>query len=120
MTSPERRTPEALSSAREPGNRRVSALDRPAARVAAFGVFLLVAAALAWIHRDDLFPPKPASAPAVDDRAAQCLAGRAAGIDKMRADGVIDERQAALFKSRAEAFCQARFGPGSGPPPPRQ
>ena len=96
-------------------NRGPSALDRPVARVAALAVFVGVAAALAWMHRDDLFPPEPAAV-AADDPVAQCLAGRATDIDKMRADGVIDEGQAALFKSRAAALCQAQQGQGAGPP----
>ena len=86
----------------------------------AFGVVLLVVAALAWMHRDDLFPPE-AAAPAVDDPVARCLAERAADIDRMRADGVIDDSQATLFKSRAAALCQAQAGQGGAAPPlPRQ
>ena len=102
-------------------SRREHALDRPLARVVALGVVLLVGAALAWIHRDDLFPPEQ-SAPAADDPVAQCLAERAADIDRMRADGVINDSQATLFKSRAEALCQSQAGQGAGPPPavPRQ
>lgn len=92
-----------------------SVLDRPLARIAAVGVFLGVAAVLAYIHRDDLFPPEPAAI-AADDPAAACLAARAKDIDQMRADGVIDEARAALFKSRAEALCRAQAGQG-GPPP---
>ncbi len=94
---------------------RRAALDRPAARVAALGVFLCAALALAWIHRDDLFPPEPAAV-AADDPVAQCLAARARDIDKMQADGVIDAAQATLFKGRAEALCVAQEGQG-GPPP---
>ena len=91
-----------------------SALDRPLARIAALGVFLCAAGVLALVHRDDLFPPEPAAV-AADDPVALCLAARAEDIDKMRADGVIDEAQATLFKSRAEALCQAQKGQG-GPP----
>ena len=91
-------------------------LDRPAARGVAALVLLLVAASLAWIHRDDLFPPEQAAVPA-DDPVALCLAQRAADIDKMLADGVIQADQAALFKSRAEALCQAQEGHGARPPP---
>lgn len=93
-----------------------SALDRPAARVGAFLIFLCVVAALAWIHRDDLFPSE--AAVAADDPVAKCLTERAAGIDKMHQDGVIDADRASLFKSRAEALCQAQLGQGSGPPSP--
>ncbi len=90
-----------------------SALDRPPARVAAFGVFLLAVGALAWMHRDDIFPPEKT---ATDDPVALCVAGRWAGIDEMVADGTVDTARAELFKSRAEALCQAQAGQGSGPP----
>ncbi len=93
------------------------ALDRPIARVVAFGVFLLVMAALAWINRESLFPPADVAKPAADDPVARCVAERAAGIDQMLKDGAIDAGRAALLKSRAEAFCVDRFGKGSGPPP---
>ena len=49
-----------------------------------------VAAALAFIHREDLMPGSSVAAPAADDPAALCLAARAKDIDKMQADGVID------------------------------
>lgn len=101
---------------REPGLpiRRNSALDRPAARVGAFLVFLSAAAALAWIHRDDLLPNQ--AAVAANDPVAKCLAARTADIDKMQQDGVVDAGRATLFKNRAEALCQAQFGQGGGPP----
>lgn len=92
-----------------------SVLDRMAARLVALLVLLAVGAALAWIHRDDLLP-RPQATVAADDPVAKCLAERAADIDKMRQDGVIDADRATLFKSRAEALCQTQFGQGSGPP----
>ncbi len=88
-----------------PGARR-SALDGPAARGVAFGVFLLAAAALGWFHRDDIFPPEAAS-PA-DHPVARCIAERWAGIDAMAADGTIDAARAKLFKARAEALCRSQ------------
>ena len=94
---------------------QVSFLDRPIARVCALGVALLMAAALGFMHRDDLFPPE-AAAPAADDPVALCLAARAADIDRMVTEGTISPAQADLFKSRAEALCQAQVGQGSGPP----
>jgi len=94
--------------------RGTSALDRPAARVGAFLIFLSVAAALGWIHRDDLLPSETAIA--ADDPVAKCLAERSVDIDKMRQDGIIDADRATLFKSRAEALCQAQLGAGAGPP----
>ncbi len=96
-----------------------SVLDRPIARVVAFGVFLLAMAALSWINRDRLFPPEDAAKPAADDPVARCVAERAVGIDQMLKDGAIDTGRAALLQSRAEAFCVDQFGKGSGPPPPQ-
>ncbi len=102
----------------QPPGRRASALDRPPARVVAFGVFLLAAGALAWMRRDDVFPPEVVPA---DDPVSLCAAERWAGIDEMVADGTVDTARAELFKSRAEALCQAQLGPGPGlPPGPRQ
>lgn len=99
----------------------LSALDRPAARLAAVGVALLCAIALAYIHRDDLFPPDSATAEAADDPVALCVAERSTEIDQMVSDGIVDETRAALFKSRAEALCQSTVGGGnSGPPLPGQ
>lgn len=96
-----------------------SVLDRPIARVAAFGVFLLAMAALAWINRDRLFPPEDVAKLDADDPVARCVAERAVGIDQMLKDGVIDAGRATRFKSRAEALCEDQFGKGSGPPPPQ-
>lgn len=93
-------------------------LDRPVARLVAFGVVLLVMAALAWIHRDDLFPPAEQAAAPANDPVARCVAERAEGIEAMLADGTINAEQAALFRQRAEAFCEDQAGQGGGPPPP--
>jgi hypothetical protein len=90
-------------------------LDRPLARVLALLVFVACAGALAWIHRDDLFPPERSEV-AGDDPFAHCFAERRGDIDTMLAEGVIDEERAALFLSRAEAMCRAETGEGGGPP----
>ncbi len=102
-----------------PGSPLDRPLDRPLARFGALGVFFAVAALLGYIHRDDLFPPP---APAVDpnDPVALCLAERAVGIAAMLADGTIDEGQAELFMSRAEALCQAQAGQAGAPALPAQ
>ena len=94
-----------------------SALDRPAARFAALAVAVLAALALVYIHRDDLFPPETAAADVAADPVALCLAERSADIDRMVAEGVVDEARAALFKSRAEALCQTTVGGGNNAPP---
>ncbi len=85
-----------------------SALDGPAARVAALSVFLLAAGALGWFHRDDIFPPE--AAPPANDPAAACIAGRWAVIDAMAADGTIDAARAQQFKASAEALCRSQAG----------
>lgn len=90
-------------------------LDRPVARVLAGVLFLAVLALLAWLHRDDLFPPEAAPV-AEDDPVALCLAARTADIAQMQQDGVITAEQAALFTSRAEALCQAQEGETGLPP----
>jgi hypothetical protein len=81
-------------------------LDRPVARLVALGVALLCIAVLAWLHRADLFPAKFARE-AADDPFARCFAERAAEIDGMLDENVIDQARAELFKSRAEAMCRA-------------
>ena len=80
-------------------------LDRPLARGLALLVFLACLAGLAWLERERWIPSE--SSAAADDPAAICFAERAAEIDGMLAEGVIEAPQAALFKSRAEAMCRA-------------
>ena len=99
-------------------SRLSSALDRPIARIAAVGVAAAAALTLAYIHRDDLFPPEAGSAGAATaDPVMLCVAERSADIDGMVSDGTIDEARAALFKSRAEALCQSTVGGGNNAPP---
>ncbi len=97
-------------------SQEVSFLDRPVARLCAVGVALLMMAALAFMHRDDLFPPEQAAADP-NDPVALCFAERAKDIDGLLSEGTINAQQAELFKNRAEALCQAQVGGGSGPPP---
>lgn len=92
-------------------------LDRPLARALALVVFLACAAALAYLHRDDLFP-RERSEVTGDDPFARCFAERKGDVDNMLAEGVIDEQRAELFLGRAEAMCRAETGDGGGPPPP--
>ncbi len=82
-----------------------SALDGWPARGLAVLVAVAAGAVIAYQHRDTLFPAP--EAPAADDPFRACIEERAADIDKMAADGVIDGAQATLFKSRAEALCRA-------------
>ena len=98
-------------------------LDSPWARVAALGCFVLCAAALVYLHRDDLFPGAPETSAAADDAFARCMADSTAKIDAMRKEGAIGSDQARLFRLRAEARCRAQSGgsvPAPRPPPPGQ
>jgi hypothetical protein len=97
---------------------RRSFLDRPLARMIAVAIFVACAASLGYLERARVWPPSAEQA-ASDDPFARCYAERAAQIDQMLADGLIQGDQAAQFKSRAEAMCRAQFqGPGGGGPPP--
>ena len=98
------------------------ALDGPLARGLAAGVFVACVALLGWLERERLLPPEVA----VDagDPVQLCIAERAADIDGMLAEGVIEAPQAELFKARAAAMCQDTVGDGGGgaglPPLPAQ
>jgi len=93
-------------------------LDRPSARVVAAVVCLGCVAALAWLERERFWPAAPGDA-AADDLFARCFAERAAQIDRMQMDGMIEPAQAELFKTRAEAMCRAETaGPDTGAPAP--
>jgi hypothetical protein len=90
-------------------------LDRPIARVLAAVVCLGCVAALAYLERERLWQTALDQRTA-DDPFARCFAERAAQIDRMRAEGVIEAAQAELFRTRAEAMCRAETE-GGGPPP---
>jgi hypothetical protein len=94
-------------------------LDGRAARIVALLVAAAVAALLAYVKWDNVFPPKRAASP---EEAAfqQCMAERAAGIDEMVRQQAITSEQESLFRSRAEALCRAQSAPSSadgGAPP---
>jgi hypothetical protein len=94
-------------------------LDRPVARVVAAVVCLGCVAALASIERDRLWPGV-AGGIAADDRFGRCFAERAAQIDQMQSEGLIEAAQAGLFKTRAEAMCRAETAGAGTPTPPGQ
>lgn len=96
---------------------RGSFLDRPIARVLAGLVFLGCLAALGYVERERLWRAS-AEEDVADDPFRRCFAQRAADIDRMVADNSIDQAQAELFKTRAEAMCRATTeGSGGGAPP---
>jgi len=92
-------------------------LDRPIARVLAAAVCLGCVAGIAYLERARLWPTPPDRTDA-DDPFARCFAERAAQIDRMLAEGVIEPAQAELFRSRAEAMCRAETAGASGVPAP--
>jgi hypothetical protein len=91
-------------------------LDRPIARVLAAVVLVGCVAALVYIERERLWPTT-AGESAADDPFARCFAERAAQIEKMQDEDLIQPAQAELFKTRAEAMCRAEAqGPGDAAP----
>lgn len=100
---------------------RPSFLDRPAARVLAALVIVLCGTLLAYLHRDDLRTVGAVGKDARNweasgDPAVPCIAERFAEIDGMVEEGVVDDAQADLFKTRAEAMCRATIGDGEKGP----
>ena len=101
------------------GTRHGAFLDRPIARAGALVVFVLCAASLVYIHRKDIWPAPKTEAGASDDPIALCMRDRLAVIDAQLRDGVLKPEQAALFRTRVDALCQAqnRRGAPEGLPP---
>jgi hypothetical protein len=95
------------------GSRRF--IDGPYARLVALACFALSAAALAYVHRDDLFPKAAEPVALKDDPFGRCFRDATASIDRMLAEKTIGAEQAKLFRMRAEARCRAQTGDG-GPP----
>lgn len=91
-------------------------VDGPGARLVALGVILAASAALAYLHRDTLFPPDATQQTAGNPQLAACLAQRIGAVDKMKAEGVVSDAQYGAFRARAEAFCLQQFGQKAGPP----
>ena len=97
-------------------------IDRPAARVVAVLCFLLAAAGLAYMHREDLLGATAEAGKIETGPFAACMAERDAAIDAMVREGAVKEEQAAMFRARAEAMCRAitseTAGAGARMPPP--
>ena len=86
--------------------RAASPLDWPLDRIVAGLCFIASVGALAYLHRDDLFPPKAA----VNQALADCNARQSESIDAMLRDKLIVAAKAALFRQRAQARCAATHG----------
>lgn len=83
-----------------------SFLDSPLARLLAVGVAVASVALLLYINRADFLPASEVVS-AEDNAYQACVNERHGQIDEMIRDGVVDDAQASLFKSRAEALCRA-------------
>ena len=84
-------------------------LDRPTARWLAFGVFVAMLILITVIHYRYLRPHSQTTNGAVDTKYVLCLKERGSAIDRMIDEDVIDEKQAILFKTRADALCRTQF-----------
>lgn len=87
-------------------------VDSWRARLVAGVVLLSAAAVLVYLHREDIATLTGAAPEAVpaDGPLAECLSQRYAPVDKMLADGIIDEARHQLFRQRAAAMCEDQFG----------
>jgi len=95
------------SPPREPAPRRAGG-DGLLARGAALLVALGAAGLLLYIERERFFGAEPAATNPALAALQACLRQETAPLDKMLSEGLLDEAQAALFRSRAEARCRAQ------------
>jgi len=98
--------------------RKIGFLDSVWARLTAVLCAAAAAAALVYIHRADIWPE--AVPVAADDPYNLCFAERAAGIDRLAAEGTISGAQAVQFKARAAAMCRDSAGGNNRIPFPGQ
>lgn len=90
-----------------------SALDGSLARGVAVLVLVGALAALAYFHREDLFPPEIAGPPNANPGLAACIVERTSHVEQMLEDGIVNADQAASFRERAVQFCESQFPPRS-------
>lgn len=89
-------------------DKHLGPLDRPSARVGAVLVGLAAAALLIFIERDRFLAAELPEVDPADAAFLACFEQEVATIERMQADGVVDESRATLFRSRAEARCRAQ------------
>jgi hypothetical protein len=77
-------------------------------RCAALLVAMGAAGLLLYIERDRFLAAEPAETDLAVAAFRACLDQETAPIEKMLADGMIDDDRATLFRSRAEARCRAQ------------
>lgn len=84
-------------------------------RAVAVVVFALCVAALVYVHRDDLLPAEaPELEEGLNPEFVKCRDERKGHVEKMLADGVIDQAKRDQFVERAVAMCASQFPPGGG------
>jgi len=81
------------------------------ARAAAVLVIVGCLAALAYLNRDTITTARQPPAPALNPEFVACREARTGQVEKMRADGVINETQFAQFMARAIDTCAGQFPP---------
>ena len=86
-------------------------LDTTLARWIALSVCIIATTIAIFIHNS--FLPTQNSLPkeAVNKHYVACITNRGSEIDAMLREGMVDQQQAALFRSRASSFCYAKFPP---------
>ena len=87
----------------------VSPLDRPMARWIALGIFVALLLLLGTIQRNGPWMPAKAPTNLPNENYVLCLNERLDIVETMISEGVIDQNQASLFKTRADALCRTKF-----------
>ncbi len=93
---------------------RESRLDGQVARLAAGIVALACAGMVAYLNWHAFFPPpkQEADEAKLNPKFVECRDARVADVDKMKADGVINQEQFVQFRERAISTCAGQFPPG--------
>ena len=88
-----------------------SPLDRPMARWIALSIFVAMLLLLGAIQRNGPWMPAETPTNSLNKNYVLCLNERLGTVEKMMSEGVIDQNQASLFKTRADALCRTKFPP---------
>ena len=88
-----------------------SPLDRPMARWIALSIFVAMLLLLGAIQRNGPWMPAKTPTNSLNKNYVLCLNERLGTVEKMMSEGVIDQNQASLFKTRADALCRTKFPP---------
>jgi len=87
----------------------VSPLDRPMARWMALSIFVALLLLLGAIQRNAPWRPEETPTNSPNQNYVLCLNERLGAVETMISEGAIDQNQASLFKTRADALCRTKF-----------